>query len=303
MRKFLQLSLADLSPLNPSPEGHLLMVLKSYFDGGNQADSSEYDHISLATVCGTSNQWKRFDTEWKKVLFKNKVDFLHTTDAVALQNDFAREKGWDNTRVDKFISNCVGVIEKHMFIPSGISGKDERMGLYPITLTIPFDDWLRAKKEVPDIPDTIEEICATDCLSFAFGWGRKIGAKNHQLYFDRGEPFHGHIRSRWLHPKVKKDIELLKDVINVDEAIAKHVPALQMADLFAWSICHANQERRGWHVQLNSLPWESRALPYKYLINPSRTAIERTKKWGLSPRKSSEAALSRPKKAKRLKEE
>jgi hypothetical protein len=26
------------------------MVLKSYFDGGNKADSSEYDHICLATV-------------------------------------------------------------------------------------------------------------------------------------------------------------------------------------------------------------------------------------------------------------
>jgi hypothetical protein len=64
VRPFISLSLADLSPLNPAPENHLLMVLKSYFDGGNQADSSEYDRISLATVCGTAKQWKRFDSAW-----------------------------------------------------------------------------------------------------------------------------------------------------------------------------------------------------------------------------------------------
>ncbi len=81
------------------------MVLKSYFDGSNQADSSEYDRISIATVCGTGKQWKRFDTAWKKVLYKHHADYLHTTDAVSLQNDFATKRGWNNTRVDSFIGD------------------------------------------------------------------------------------------------------------------------------------------------------------------------------------------------------
>ena len=33
-------------------EDHLLVALKSYFDGSNHADSSEYDRISIASVCG-----------------------------------------------------------------------------------------------------------------------------------------------------------------------------------------------------------------------------------------------------------
>jgi hypothetical protein len=73
VRQFLSLLLADLSPLTPPPEDHLLVVLKSYFDGSNHADSSEYDRISIAAVCGTSKQWKRFDTEWKKVLYRHRA--------------------------------------------------------------------------------------------------------------------------------------------------------------------------------------------------------------------------------------
>ena len=82
----ISLSLVDLSPLNPPPEDHLLVVLKSYFDGSNKADSSEYDRISIATVCGTGKEWKRFDTEWRKVLYRHCADYLHTTDAVSLRN-------------------------------------------------------------------------------------------------------------------------------------------------------------------------------------------------------------------------
>ena len=99
------------------------MVLKSYFDGSNQADSSQYDRISIATVCGTGKQWKRFDAEWKKVLYRHRADYLHTTDAVSLQNDFTTEKGWNKTRVDSFIGACVGVIEKQITIPHGVRGK------------------------------------------------------------------------------------------------------------------------------------------------------------------------------------
>src|SRR5664279_1039477 len=64
-REFSQLSLGDLSPLTPVPQGHLLVVLKSYFDGGNKADSPEYSHACIAVVSGSEKQWKRFNTDWK----------------------------------------------------------------------------------------------------------------------------------------------------------------------------------------------------------------------------------------------
>ncbi len=273
------------------------MVLKSYFDGSNHADSSEYDRISIATVCATGKQWKRFDTEWRKVLYRYRADYLHTTDAVSLRNDFTKEKGWDKTRVDSFISDCVGVIEKQITIPDGVRGKRPRTGLYPVTLTIPFDDWLRAKKAVPELPDTIEELCATESLSFALKWGKYIDAKKYELHFDRGEPFYGHIHNRWEHPKAKKDITVMEDVISVSEDISMYVPALQMADLFAWGVNRANQETREWHKRLHSLPCWNPLLDYEHLIKPRQGVLETIASWELPRRKSSVKNLSKPKRS------
>jgi hypothetical protein len=271
------------------------VVLKSYFDGSNHADSREYDRISIAAVCGTGKQWKKFDTAWRKVLYKHRVDYLHTTDAVSLQNDFATEKGWNKTRVDSFIGDCVSVIRSHMAIPPRTSGGGERMGLLPITLTVPFDDWLRAKRDVPEIPETIEDICARESVAYALKWGKYIGSKKYELYFDRGEPFYGYIRNTWRHPKAQIDIELMKDIINVSESISREIPALQMADLFAWSVNRANQETRQWHIRLHDLPWESRLLDYEHLVNPNPDALKRIASWGLPPRRSSVKNLSKPK--------
>jgi len=272
------------------------VVLKSYFDGSNKADSSEYDRISIATVCGTSKQWKRFDTEWRKVLYKHRADYLHTTDAVSLQNDFTKAKGWNKTRVDYFIDDCVGVIVKTITIPDGVSGKRPKDGLCPVTLTIPFDDWVRTKKTVPELPDTIEELCATESMGFAFKWGKHIKAKKYELYFDRGEPFYGHALTRWTHPKAKADIKIMEDVITVAPAISKDVPALQMADLFAWSINHNDNVSRQWHKRLHSLPYWSALLDYEHLIKPQKWVSEKVASWGLPRRRSSIKNLSKPKK-------
>ena len=70
------------------------MLLKSYFDGGNEANSTQYDRITIATACGTNDQWKSFTEDWKLVLDKNDAPFLHTTDAVSLQKTFSKDKGW-----------------------------------------------------------------------------------------------------------------------------------------------------------------------------------------------------------------
>jgi hypothetical protein len=274
-----------------------LMVVKSYFDGGNQADSSQYDRISIATVSGMGKQWKRFDTAWKKVLYKYRADYLHTTDAVSLRGDFTSEKGWSDTRVDAFIGDCVDVIRSHIFIPDGTPGRRPMMGLYPVTLTIPFDDWLRVKATVPELPETIEEICATESVSFVLRWGRSIGAKKYELYFDRGERFYGHVLDRWKNPKAKRDIGIMKDVISVGESISRVVPALQMADLFAWGVNHANQEVRAWHIKLHDLPWESRLLNYEHLIKPNVGALGRIASWRLPRRRSSVKDLGKPKRA------
>lgn len=40
------------------------MILKCYFDGGNQAEGKQYDVVTLAAVCGTNDQLKPFENDW-----------------------------------------------------------------------------------------------------------------------------------------------------------------------------------------------------------------------------------------------
>lgn len=268
------------------------MVLKSYFDGGNQVDS-QYDRISIAVVCGTANQWKRFNTDWKRVLFRHEAAFLHTTDAVSLKNEFVQENGWDYQQVNDFIGDCVTVVEKHIAIPEGVKGKRPRMGLLPITLTIRFDDWLRARQFDSTLPNTIEEICATESLSYAFKWGKHIGAQYYELYYDQGEKFYGHVKNRRDHPKARKAIEPMQRVVHLGESDMTLLPALQIADLFAWGINHANQEVREWHIRLHDFKWESKSLEYEHLINPNRAALDLAYSWKLPRRRSTELVLGR----------
>ena len=87
----------------------------------------------------------------------------------------------------------------------------------------------------------------------------------------------------------------MKDVITVDESIARFVPALQMADLLAWGINRANQETREWHMRLHTLPYRSALLDYAHLINPRLWALELRESWRLPRRASSVKSLSKPK--------
>ena len=61
------------------------MRLHCFFDGGNKADSTQHDVVTLAVVCGITEQIKPFDRDWMAVLRKHDVPLVHTTDAVSLK--------------------------------------------------------------------------------------------------------------------------------------------------------------------------------------------------------------------------
>jgi hypothetical protein len=267
------------------------MVLKSYFDGGNQADSRQYDRITLATACGTREQWEGLESGWKNVLSAHNAPFLHTTNAIGLQKEFSKSKGWDNDKVDRFIYDCVETIEKHVAVPGKIIiPRSEfrnlvKSGLYVVTMTIPLDDYQRARKINSDLPSSVTEICASETLGLCFKWGRHVGAKWYELYFDQGEPFYGHIYDRRQNKKSRKAITLMDKVIHLGESDMRVVPALQVADLFAWCINHNDAVHRRWHEKLHSLSWDNFDLDYDHLLKPTPGALERTARWNLPKRK------------------
>jgi hypothetical protein len=42
-------------------------------------------------------------------------------------------------------------------------------------MTIPFDDFRRARDEVESFPNTISELCASETLGFVLRYGKRLG--------------------------------------------------------------------------------------------------------------------------------
>jgi hypothetical protein len=176
------------------PKDWWSVVLKGYFDGGQTANN---DRITLACACGTCEEWEPVESAWKQVIAEHNAPPLHTTNANALQKEFGREKGWNNKKVDAYISACVDVIEGSLakagriLVPttSGLLPNIAKPGLNVFTMTIPFDDFRRAREIKRNLPNSIPELCASETLGFVFRWGRRIGVEEYQLYFDQNEPF------------------------------------------------------------------------------------------------------------------
>lgn len=266
-----QLSIEDLCPAGSESGRRLLVIFKGYFDGASDANKKR---ITIAMVCGESDCWDQFTSNWKSVLAIHRAPYLHLTDAVALKGKFSEENGWDGPRVDAFISDCVRLTSEYI---------DQ---LHVVTLGIDREDFDRARITVPSLPDTRSELCATESLGFRFGYGRSRGADWYELYYDQGEQFFGHICDRKYARKSRKYIPNLNKVAVLAEANMRLFPPLQMADLFAWSISHNDHVVREWHGRLHQLDWKSLCLGYEDLIKPKRGATEIIRSWRFPKRKS-----------------
>jgi len=78
--------------------------------------------VTLAVISGTKEQWIPFEIEWKKNLKKHKAKYLHTTDAVAMNDPFDKDSGWTEKSRDAFLLDCVTVASRHIAIkrPIGV---------------------------------------------------------------------------------------------------------------------------------------------------------------------------------------
>jgi len=265
------------------------VVLKGFFDGGNQADSTQYDVVTLASLSGVPNQWRPCENDWKAVLKKHHAPWLHTTDAVSLMNEpFTKQNGWDESKRNAFISDCVTVIERHMALPRTRTNPDGRVGILPYSLTIVLKDFLRARKANPEVPKTATEICATQAVYRCLQWGNYIGADFFHLIFDQGEPFMGHILDRQHNRKARKHLKPITGrITSIIQADMRDLPAMQMADLFAWCYSHKNREPRfKWQNRLLAhRKWIDDWLEYDALIKIIPGVAKTVAAWNLPPRR------------------
>jgi hypothetical protein len=235
-------------------EGYLLVVLKSYFDGGNQADSTQYDVLSLAVISGTPELWPPLERGWKKVLKKHKVDYLHTTDAVARKGIYT---GWTESRRDAFLKDCVKIAERHVAranIPGRAVGK---YGLFSVVISFVLKDFVKQAKDVPGTPNNANESCFRQALGEVLLWSaNQASCEDIHLFFDQGEPFYGHLCQLLNSKQAMKDAFLLQKISHRSESDMRRVPALQLADLYAWCVSHRLSEwKPRWQVRMLKTHW------------------------------------------------
>jgi hypothetical protein len=288
-------SITEFSPLSSIPKDHILMVFKAYFDGGNEADSKQYQILTLASLIGNGIHWKAFDTKWNSNLKKHGVPYLHTTDAVSLSGDvFSKRNGWSLAKVEAFIDDCVGIIECHAAIRRG--SMITYPGLRPTTVSILLKDYNRAFCEIPEL-GTPEHICVTQCLARCILYANHTTAlikgstePKFQLFFDQNEPFRGHALDRAVNKASRKQDPVWKNVIHNGESDMRDIPGLQAADLLAWSINrqHLDGEAHyGWQSRLLSIDRGQELFDYDRLSIPQREMMLTIKDWKLPRRKAS----------------
>lgn len=279
-------SLGDLSPLNPAPEDHLFVAFKSYFDGGNQADSKQYEIVTLAAFSGEQIQWSNFERQWKAVLAKHGAPYLHTTDAVALSDPFSKRNGWSARKVDNFIDDCAGVIERCSARRRG--GSLVSSGLRGHTISVILPDYKRACQKVRGLWD-VPHICVVQCVNCCFNFAHILGVDGKfQLYFDRNEPFYGHIRDRLNNRKSRGASPGWQRVAHIGESEMNAVPALQAADLLAWCVNHQYEEgrpNRRWQQRVIDVDRDAGWYDYKRLCKPIRENVDVVNSWRLPRRR------------------
>jgi hypothetical protein len=232
---FPQLSLTDSLPTQGFPGEHALVVLKCYFDAGNKADSAQYDVVTLATVSAIDHYWRPFESAWAQVLRRHGASFLHTTDAVT-GNDIY--DGWTVEARHALLRDCVQVAGDHIAVAISVANRG-RFGILPFTVSINLKDYIAAKKINERLPATADEGLIRQAVGACLVWGEtRANTPFYHFFFDQNEPFYGYIYNMKHNKKARRDSPILDRIIQTAELNMRHYPALQLADLYAWSVSH-----------------------------------------------------------------
>ena len=223
------------------------MVLRSFFDASNKADSRQYDYLCLASVSAPEYLWTPFEEEWQTNLFKYCASYLHMTDAMGQHGIYA---SWKPIEIYDFLVDCVAIAKRHIAMPA-TSTDSGRFGLFPYVVSLSLKD-LASAKLAPGVARNGNEICIRQSLHSCLDWGQiQAACKEYILYFDRGEPFYGYAKAVWESKKARKDIPLLSQIIGITEMNMRSSSAMQLADLYGWAVSHFHDNAKAdWHQDI-----------------------------------------------------
>jgi hypothetical protein len=245
----------------------IIVLFKAYCDGGNNPSDEKHRWITLAAIFSDRWSLKRFTSDWKTVLAKHSVEYLHTNKAIF---DGKHDLLWD----------CANVISEHI-----VAGNSFR-GIIPVTVTIDARDFTR-QAQTPGNPRVLSEVLASQLLDRIIMGGREIAFRKgedpkkvfYEFFFDRGEPYRGHILDRVEHPVFKRTTLKVSGIdigryFQVNAPLdSKDFAELQAADLFAWCYNHRHRIQFEWHYRMMDVRSDSVLLDHDALSKPSQQTV------------------------------
>jgi hypothetical protein len=153
-------------------------------------------------------------------------------------------------------------------------------------MTVVLKDFMRAANDNPDVPKDVTVLCATQSVMQAITRGEVMGAHFYHLVFDQHEPFMKHIIDRQTNKKARKQLgPIVERITSVIPADMRRVPALQMADLFAW--CYSHKNVKPHHVWQKKLlahrDWVDDWFGYDALVKIKPGVAGLVNSWDLTP--------------------
>ncbi len=260
-----------------------MLVLRSFFDAGNKADSREYDVLSLAVASGTADEWGPFERDWREMLARHHADYLHTTDAVSRVNHY---EGWTERQADSFLRDCARIISIH-FIRLTTEYTPGQFGLYCFVVSIDLKDFVNHAQKNPEDINNANEGCFRQAISDVIEWSRDDAAACEEIhcFFDQGEPFYGFLVNLLQSKQARKDSWLLDKITSRTETDSRITPALQFADMFAWVQSHRYDSwNPKWKSTILRLPYRWQWLDSNNLHSVNRPHQELWKTWKLPKR-------------------
>jgi hypothetical protein len=219
--------------------------MKTYYDGSVGTDENGDEWITLGAIAGTDEVWARFDQKWGKMLGSRYpiAPYIHMIEVLNNTDPFDSLVGWDEDRKKALIHDAIVLL-------SQMDKAGFRMAWSAINESA-RRRWEQQGEEV--ISDPFSK-CAAECAYLTVGaYIQNVPDENQResicLFYDRGEPYLGRFKNRWLKGRTKpgkpkptnpdNGWDVFSDVQEID--LRFHF-GLQAADMVAWANSRALRE-------------------------------------------------------------
>jgi hypothetical protein len=212
-------SLAEISPANCTRAQEIFIVLKMYFDGSWSSRC-----MTLSCLAADEGVWRYFENEWRGILAeRGNAPYMHMKEAMPLHGAF---KGWRPKDRDFVIQGLLGLLMQ--------VGQNRRFHSFTCSVDLDAHAKWQARNRLP----SAARLCARLVFPRVMDW---YGAFPDPIldavdvFFDRDEPFIGHISSDWNSKKMRRMFPVWNLVRTIAPADMSKTPPIQGADMIAWS--------------------------------------------------------------------